>query len=164
MLRGLSRPASSLAVCARSAARPQFGVKTPQKRERKNRGQTLISLAQIRLTQFFVGKLGSDPDFSAPVFAKEFYMNGPVLLLALLQVRTQDRIFEYFTPARIAIAIVTFVAAWLTIRYVSKLLDIISVRSARIRFLSKLVEPVLRILLWFVAILLSFDLLAPTQE
>ena len=51
-------------------------------------------------------------------------MNGPVLLLALLQVPTQDRIFEYFTPARIAIAIVTFVAAWLTIRYISKLLDI----------------------------------------
>jgi small-conductance mechanosensitive channel len=91
-------------------------------------------------------------------------MNGTVLLLALLQVRTQDRIFEYFTPGRIAIAIVTFVVAWLTIRYVSKLLDMISVRSPRIRFLSKLVEPVLRILLWFIAILLSFDLLAPTQE
>ena len=91
-------------------------------------------------------------------------MNGTVLLLALLQVRTQDRIFEYFTPGRIAIAVVLFVAAWLTIRYISKFLDMISVRSPRIRFLSKLVEPVLRILLWFIAILLSFDLLAPTQE
>jgi len=91
-------------------------------------------------------------------------MNGTVLLLILLQLRTQDRIFEYFTPGRIAIAIVTFVAAWLTIRYISKLLDMISVRSLRLRFLSKLVEPILRILLWFIAILLSFDLLAPTQE
>jgi small-conductance mechanosensitive channel len=91
-------------------------------------------------------------------------MNGTVLLLALLQVRIQDRIFEYFTPGRIAIAIVTFGAAWLTIRYISKLLDMISGRSPRIRFLSKLVEPVLRIVLWFIAILLAFDLLAPTQE
>jgi small-conductance mechanosensitive channel len=91
-------------------------------------------------------------------------MNGTVLLLALLHVRTQDRIFEYFTPGRIAISVVLFVAAWLTIRYISKFLDMISVRSPRIRFLSKLIEPVLRILLWFIAILLSFDLLAPTQE
>lgn len=76
---------------------------------------------------------------------------------------TRD-IFQYFTFGRIASVIVILFATALVIRYGTRLLDVLSRRGPRIRFLAKAAEPILRIILWFVAMLVSFRLLAPTHE
>ncbi|MGH7122542.1 MAG: mechanosensitive ion channel family protein [Acetobacteraceae bacterium] len=59
---------------------------------------------------------------------------------------------------------VILIVTWLLIRYAARLLDLLSRRGPRIRFLAKAAEPVLRIILWFIAMLACFRLLAPTRE
>jgi small-conductance mechanosensitive channel len=73
-------------------------------------------------------------------------------------------VFQFFTPGRIlSVALVLF-SAWLLIRYAARILDTIAVRGPRARFVVKWIEPILRITLWLTAVLLSFDLLAPSRE
>ncbi|HVB33842.1 MAG TPA: mechanosensitive ion channel family protein [Patescibacteria group bacterium] len=76
---------------------------------------------------------------------------------------TRD-IFQYFTFGRIISVIAILVVTWLFIRYATRLLDLLSRRGPRIRFLAKAAEPILRIILWFAAMLVSFHLLAPTRQ
>lgn len=84
--------------------------------------------------------------------------------MALLQVVEQRGVLEYFTPGRIVSVAVVLLATWLLIRYSAKLLTLLSQRGPRARFMVKYVEPILRIALWFAAIFVSFNLLAPTRE
>lgn len=76
---------------------------------------------------------------------------------------TRD-IFQYFTFARIVSVIAILFVTWLFIRYATRLLDVLSRRGPRIRFLAKGAEPILRITLWFAAMLVCFHLLAPTRQ
>lgn len=76
---------------------------------------------------------------------------------------TRD-IFQYFTFGRIASVIVIVAITAVFIRYAARVLDLLSRRGPRIRFLAKGAEPIIRITLWFVAMLVSFHLLAPTRE
>ena len=47
---------------------------------------------------------------------------------------------------------------WLIIRYLGKLLDFLSGTSSRARFVIKWTEPVIRVVLWFGAVLLSLEI------
>jgi small-conductance mechanosensitive channel len=76
---------------------------------------------------------------------------------------TRD-IFQYFTFGRITSVVAVLFFTWVCIRYASRLLDLLSRRGPRLRFLAKGAEPILRIVLWFAAIFVSFHLLAPTKE
>ncbi len=73
-------------------------------------------------------------------------------------------VFQYFTVGRIVSVLVILIVTWLVIRYTTRLLGLLTSRGPRIRFLAKAAEPVLRIILWFIAMLVSFRLLAPTRE
>jgi small-conductance mechanosensitive channel len=73
-------------------------------------------------------------------------------------------IFQYFTFGRIFSAILILAVTWVFIRYATRLLDLLSRRGPRIRFLAKAADPILRIVLWFAAMLIAFHLLAPTQQ
>lgn len=83
---------------------------------------------------------------------------------ALLVQASPQPLAEYFTFDRVAGVVVVLLGSWLLIRYATKLLNLVASRSSRARFVAKWVEPVLRISLWFAAIFLSFDILAPTRE
>ena len=63
------------------------------------------------------------------------------------------------TSGRIISALLILLVTWLLVRYGSRLLNALSARSTRGRFLIKWFEPILRITLWFVATFLCFDLL-----
>jgi small-conductance mechanosensitive channel len=76
---------------------------------------------------------------------------------------TRD-IFQYFTFGRIFFAFVILAVTWIFIRYATRLLDVLSRRGPRIRFLAKAADPILRIILWFAAMLVAFHLLAPTRQ
>jgi len=82
----------------------------------------------------------------------------------LLQIGAKMDILERFTAPRIASVALVLIGAWLLIRYSTRLLDVLSARGPRARFVIKWVEPVLRIALWFAAIFISFDLLSPSRE
>lgn len=73
-------------------------------------------------------------------------------------------IFQYFTPSKLLTVFAILGITWLLIRYSSKLLELLSTRGPRARFLVKWAEPILRITLWFIAIFISVDLLAPSHE
>ncbi|MFB3777701.1 MAG: mechanosensitive ion channel family protein [Bryobacteraceae bacterium] len=82
----------------------------------------------------------------------------------LLQAFPGGDIFQHFTVGRIARVGLILVVVWLLIRYSSKLLNLLAARGPRARFMVKWLEPILRITLWFAAIFISFDVLAPSRE
>ena len=73
-------------------------------------------------------------------------------------------ILQQFTLHAVSAAMLVLFLAWLTIRWLSGALEVIAQRSTRARFLVKWLEPVVRISIWFVAMILCFDLLAPSRE
>jgi small-conductance mechanosensitive channel len=92
-------------------------------------------------------------------------MQNPLMTTALLQIAGPEAdVFRYFTLGRIAAVVGILTATWLIIRYATKLLDALSLRTPRARFVVKWVEPVLRIALWFGAAFACFSLLSPSRE
>jgi MscS family membrane protein len=89
-------------------------------------------------------------------------MDRPIAVI--LQAANEERILQYFTAGRLSAVLLVLASAWLVIRYTGRLLDALATHSSRARFFVKWLEPVLRITLWFVAIFISFDVLAPTRE
>ncbi len=73
-------------------------------------------------------------------------------------------VLQFFTPVRIASVALVLIAAWVLIRYSSRLLGVIGARGPRARFVVKWIEPILRITVWFAALFVSFELLAPSRE
>jgi len=71
---------------------------------------------------------------------------------------------DYLRPSRLIAVVFVLALTWLLLRYVSRLLSFVGSRNARARFVVKWLEPVIRITLWFGALLFGFSLLAPTQE
>lgn len=87
------------------------------------------------------------------------------MLVSLVLIQAgKGALFEYFTVSRLLIVLFLITFAWLLIRYISKLLALVATRSSRARFMVRWAEPVIRISLWFLAIFLSFDVLAPSRE
>lgn len=86
------------------------------------------------------------------------------MLLAFVQTAPSPAALQQFTLAMIVEAIVVVTVAGLLIRWLTRSLEAVSQRSARARFLVKWLQPVLRITIWFAAIMLCFNLLAPSRE
>jgi len=81
-----------------------------------------------------------------------------------MQAIAAPSILQQISWTRLLQAVLILLLAWLLIRWISRSLEYLSVRVPRARFFFKRLEPVLRISLWFVAILLLFSLLAPSRE
>ncbi len=69
-----------------------------------------------------------------------------------------------FTLSRAATAVLVVLGAWLLIRWISRLLNALSQRAPRSRFLFMWLEPLARIGIWLAAALICFSLLAPSRE
>jgi small-conductance mechanosensitive channel len=87
-----------------------------------------------------------------------------LLFAVFLQSAGPPSFLQHFTLTRVGAAIVTVLLAWLAIRWIAGILELLSRRSTRSRFVIKWVEPVSRIGLWFVALLICINLLAPSRE
>ena len=77
---------------------------------------------------------------------------------------SEPSLLQHFTYRNVASSIFVLVLAWVLIRWLSGGLEALSRRSTRARFFIKWLEPVLRIGIWFLAILICIDLLAPSRE
>src|SRR5262245_31519694 len=84
----------------------------------------------------------------------------PAVLLQL----APPSILKQFTFQRIGASLLTILTAWILIRWSSRALDTMSRRSTRARFVIKWIEPILRIGIWFLALLICVNLLAPSRE
>lgn len=82
----------------------------------------------------------------------------------LLQTLPQVPLLTDISLWTVSQALVVLFAAWLVIRYLTKLLDFLGSKSTQARFVVRWVQPVARIVLWFTALLTAGHLLAPTTE
>jgi small-conductance mechanosensitive channel len=73
-------------------------------------------------------------------------------------------LLQNFTARSVSASVVILSAAWLLIRSLSKGMEALSRRSTRTRFFIKFLEPVVRIGIWFIALLFCLGLLAPSRE
>ena len=84
--------------------------------------------------------------------------------LAFFQAAATPQALQNLTFGRITTVVFLLLATWLVIRYASQLLHALGARTPRARFAIRWFEPVMRISLWFGALFLAFELLAPSQE
>lgn len=73
-------------------------------------------------------------------------------------------LLQRFTYRNVAGSVLVLFLAWFLIRWLSGGLEALSRRSTRARFFIKWLEPVVRIGVWFIALLICLDLLAPSRE
>ena len=91
-----------------------------------------------------------------------FKIEAPLVLLAQAKVPTIAQ--ETFTPTNIIVVLLTFLIVWLLLRYLAIFFNAISNWQPRARFLIKVVEPVIRIFLWFAAFLFAVWDLSPSPN
>jgi MscS family membrane protein len=89
----------------------------------------------------------------------------PVLPALALQIQAPDTsLLENVSLTRIGIGALVLAVTALLIRWLSRLLNLLTRHVPRARFLVKLIEPAMRILLWFMAMFIAFSLVAPSKE
>ncbi len=73
-------------------------------------------------------------------------------------------LLERFTFLNIALVVAAFTLVWLVLHYVKRFFDGLAARQPRARFLIRLVEPMIRIFLWFLASVFAIQILTPNQN
>ena len=71
---------------------------------------------------------------------------------------------EFFSLRKIVLVVILLGCTWLIIRYLTRLLDFLATKSARSRFAVKWAQPVLRLFLWFGALLVGIEIFATQTE
>jgi MscS family membrane protein len=84
------------------------------------------------------------------------------LFLALQIIRSS--ILDRMTSGNLTLVAAIIFIVWISIRFLSKLFNLLARQIPRSRFVMRLLEPATRIGLWFLAIFLVIKILAPTQE
>jgi small-conductance mechanosensitive channel len=77
---------------------------------------------------------------------------------------TNPKVLMQFTSGRLLFVAVLLGLTWLLLKWARTLFDGMARANPRMRFLARQVEPPLRILIWFGALLWSAQMLAPTQD
>jgi len=92
-------------------------------------------------------------------------MSGEANLIpALLLQQAAEKFLLQVKLSDVLKVLVVLAGAPVLIRYFGRYLDRLSQKGVRIRFLVKWLQPVVRLGIWFLAILLSVQFLAPTQS
>jgi small-conductance mechanosensitive channel len=73
-------------------------------------------------------------------------------------------LFAQLSAVKIFFVVVLFVAAWVLLKWIRGFFDGLEKHNPRLRFLVRQVEAPLRIAIWFVVVLLSAEILAPSQS
>jgi small-conductance mechanosensitive channel len=75
-----------------------------------------------------------------------------------------QQILSTLTPGNILLVLVVFGIVWGILQYLSRVFASLAQARPRTRFIVRMIEPALRILFWFAAILFAISLLAPSQD
>jgi small-conductance mechanosensitive channel len=76
----------------------------------------------------------------------------------------KETFLSQITPMTLLAVAVVFLAVWLILRYLQRLFESIAQVRPRMRFFVRMIEPVLRILLWFGAFLFAAEMIAPSRD
>ncbi len=90
-------------------------------------------------------------------------MGMPSQTVLALQI-PRNSILDRMTFGNLTTIAAIILVAWVLIRWLSKLFSLLSRKIPRSRFVMRLLEPSVRIGLWFVAIFAIIRILAPSQE
>jgi small-conductance mechanosensitive channel len=89
---------------------------------------------------------------------------SPTPPVALLAAEPPAGLLERFTFFNLILVAAAFGLAWFVLHYLKRCFDELAGRQPRARFLVRLLEPVIRILLWFLASVFAIQILAPNQN
>jgi len=76
----------------------------------------------------------------------------------------EGSLFAQLSLVKILIVVVLVVAAWVLLKWIRGFFDGLERHNPRLRFLVRQVEPPLRIAIWFAALLLGAEILAPSKN
>src|ERR1700748_687577 len=77
---------------------------------------------------------------------------------------SEANVLAQLSLVKILIVAVLVAAAWLLLKWVRGFFDGLEKHNPRLRFLLRQVEPPLRVAIWFAALLLSAEILAPSKS
>lgn len=77
---------------------------------------------------------------------------------------SEANLFHQLSPVKIFVVVVLVVVAWVLLKWVRGFFERIEKHNPRLRFLLRQIEPPARIAIWFTAVLLSAEILAPSQN
>jgi len=78
--------------------------------------------------------------------------------------KLEQEIFARLTLTNILLVLLAFCAVWVILHYLSRMFALLAQGRPRTRFLVRMIEPALRILLWFATLLFAISLLSPSQN
>lgn len=76
----------------------------------------------------------------------------------------ESGVLQYFSPGKILFVAVLVGGTWTLLKWLRGFLDRVEKINPRLRFMLRQVEPPLRIAIWFGALLISAEILAPSQN
>jgi small-conductance mechanosensitive channel len=75
----------------------------------------------------------------------------------------ESKLIAQLTFGKIVFAIVVVISAWLLLKWLQGFFQRLETHNPRLRFLANQLQPPLRILIWFVALLIIMDVFAPSR-
>jgi small-conductance mechanosensitive channel len=77
---------------------------------------------------------------------------------------TDGNLLGYFSPGKVLFVAILVSVTWVVLKWMRGFLDGLEKHNPRLRFMLRQIEPPLRIAIWFVAVLLSTEVLAPSKD
>jgi len=77
---------------------------------------------------------------------------------------SQSSVLSNLTVGKILFVSVFVTATWVLLKWIRGFLDRLEQHNPRLRFMLRQVEPPLRIMIWFLAVMVSADILAPSKN
>src|SRR5271163_328694 len=91
-------------------------------------------------------------------------MSGESLVLIPSATGVEGNVLDYLSPGKVLFVAILVAGAWVLLKWTRGFLDGLEKLNPRLRFLLRQVEPPLRVAIWFAALLLSAEILAPSKS
>lgn len=91
-------------------------------------------------------------------------MTSALLIFAPVTEGVEGNVLQYLSVGKILFVTALILGAWVLLKWMRGFLDRLEKVNPRLRFMLRQVEPPLRIAIWFAALLISSEILAPSRN
>jgi small-conductance mechanosensitive channel len=81
-----------------------------------------------------------------------------------MPINAESRVISQITFGKLLFAVVVITIAWLLLKWMARFFQRLETHNPRLRFLANQMQPPIRIFVWFSALLLVIDVLAPNRD
>ena len=81
-----------------------------------------------------------------------------------MPINAESRVIAQITVGKMLFAVIVISVAWLLLRWMARFFQRLETHNPRLRFLANQMQPPIRIFVWFSALMLVVDILAPTRD